>query len=172
MFCTPAITKAYIGSHRGTTCTKNVTSSDMLGGFFTPGVSHHHRHSSITPQLHEPAPLSDPGPLEKCISTIVRSPHAAALALADRGPGGPECGHRCISAPSSMRCCLLIPLAKVLADAFGQGSGSHLCPMLLITQPAALQASYLRSGRMHPFNPQSIAVHASVQPLAIAEAWP
>ena len=171
MFCTPAITKAYIGSHRGTTCTKNVTSSDMLGGFFTPGVSHHHRHSSITPQLHEPAPMSDPGPLEKCTSTIVRSPHAAALALADRGQEVLNVVtvaflHR------ARCCCLLIPLAKVLADAFGQGSGSHLCPMLLITQPAALQASYLRSGRMHPFNPQSIAVHASVQPLAIAEAWP
>ena len=63
-------------------------------------------------------------------------------------------------------CCLLIPLAKVLADAFGQGSGSHLCPMPLITQPAALRASYLRSGRMQPFNPFSIGVQALVSTIS------
>ena len=43
-------------------------------------------------------------------------------------------------------CCLLIPLAKVLADAFGQGSGSHLCSMPLITQPAALRAPICGQG--------------------------
>ena len=63
-------------------------------------------------------------------------------------------------------CCLLIPLAKVLADAFGQGSGSHLCSMPLITQPAAPRASYLRSGRMQPFNPFSIGVQALVSTIS------
>ena len=63
-------------------------------------------------------------------------------------------------------CCLLIPLAKVLADAFGQGSGSHLCSMPLITQPAALRASYLRSGRMQLFNPFSIGVQALVSTIS------
>ena len=90
---------------------------------------------------------------------MVCSPHEAALALADRGA---EDVLNVVTV--AFRCCLLIPLAKVLADAFGQGSGSHLCPMLLITQPAALLSAAVRKDA--PI--QSPAVHALLQPLAIA----
>ena len=139
----------------------------MLGGFFTPGVGHHHRHSSITPQLHEPCPtlVLSKSASRQCFVLLMQL-HWRWLTAAQEVLNVVTVAilHR------ARRCCLLIPLAKVLADAFGQGSGSHLCRMLLITQPAALQASYLRSGRMHPFNPQSIVVHASLQTLAaIAE---